>query len=183
MNLKRIRRREIYRGRVFTIIADDVEYPSGNRSVREVAEHAGGAVALAVSPDRTIILIRQHRYPFDEFIWELPAGKLNPGEDPLHCAQRELEEEAGYRASSWRKLTSIYTSPGFCSEVLHCYLATGLTPGPHGRMPEEGEETMTVSIVPLAEAIAMIERGEIVDAKTICSILLGERMLRKDASL
>ncbi len=179
MSLKRLRRREIYRGRVFTVIVDDVEYPSGNRSIREVAEHAGGAVILASFPDGRIILIRQHRYPFDEFVWELPAGKLNDGEDPLHCARRELEEETGYRAASWHKLTALYTSPGFCSEVLHCYLATDLSPGPHGRMPEEGEETMTVSIVPLAEAIAMIERGEIVDAKTISSILLGERALKR----
>ena len=134
---------------------------------------------LAVFPDQRIILIRQHRYPFDQFIWELPAGKLNRGEDPLHCAQRELEEETGYRAERWQKLTSIYTTPGFCSEVLHIYMATGLSETPHGRQLEEGEETMTTMIMPITEAIGMIERQEIVDSKTIIGILLGERILRR----
>src|SRR5512141_1647582 len=109
MNLKLLQRTEVYHGRVFNIIVDDVQYPSGNRSVREVAEHSGGGVALAVFPDRRIILIRQHRYPFNEFVWELPAGKLSPGEDPLHCAQRELAEETGYAGHHWQKLTAIYT--------------------------------------------------------------------------
>ena len=179
MKLKLLKRTRVYDGRVFNIIVDDVEYVSGNKSVREVAEHAGGAVALALFPDRRIILVNQHRYPFDEFIWELPAGKLNQGEEPLHCAQRELEEETGYRASAWEKLTSIYTSPGFCSEVLHLFLARELSGRPEDRRLEEGEETMTMKVLPLAEAIDMIGRGEIKDAKTICGILLTERLLRK----
>jgi len=179
MQLKLLKRNRVYDGRVFNIIVDDVEYPSGNKSVREVAEHIGGSVVLALFPDETIILIKQHRYPLDAFIWELPAGKLNIGEDPLHCAQRELEEETGYRAHTWKHLTSMYTTPGFCSEVLHIYLATGLAEVPTGRQLEEGEATMTMSIVSLKEAIHMIERKEIRDGKTICGILLGERMLRK----
>ena len=178
MNLKLLKRTEVYKGRVFNIIVDDVQYPSGNASVREVAQHSGGGVALAVFPDHRIILIRQHRYPFDEFVWELPAGKLFPDEDPLHCAQRELEEETGYVAKRWRKLTAMYTTPGFCSEVLHIYMATELSEAPEGRKLEEGEQTMTMNILPLAEAIAMIERKEIVDGKTICGIFLGERILR-----
>lgn len=178
MDLKLLKRTEVYKGRVFNIIVDDVQYLSGNTSVREVAEHAGGGVALAVFPDRRIILIRQHRYPFNEFIWELPAGKLNPGESSLHCAQRELEEETGYAGRNWRKLTAMYTTPGFCSEVLHIYMATDLYETPAGRRLEEGEETMTMKIVPLPEAISMIERQEIVDGKTIAGIFLGERILR-----
>ena len=130
MKLKVLNRTTPFRGRVFNVVVDDVEYPSGNKSVREVAEHSGGAVILAHFPDDTILLVNQHRYPFDAFIWELPAGKLNPGEDPLHCAQRELEEETGYLGADWKKLTAIYTTPGFCSEVLHIYLATGLSEAP-----------------------------------------------------
>jgi ADP-ribose pyrophosphatase len=179
MNLKLLQRTEVYRGRVFNIIVDDVQYPSGNTSVREVAEHSGGGVALAVFPDRRIILVRQHRYPFNEFVWELPAGKLAPGEDPLHCAQRELAEETGYAGKHWQKLTAIYTTPGFCSEVLHIYMANDLYEIPEGRALEEGEQTMTTKILPLDEALAMIERNEIVDSKTICGILLGDRILRK----
>ena len=179
MNLKLLKRTKVHEGRVFTTIVDEVEYPSGNRSIREVARHGGGGVALAVFPDQRIILIRQHRYPFDEFVWELPAGKLNPGEEPMHCAQRELEEETGYLAKTWRKLTSMYTTPGFCSEILHVYMATDLEEAPGGRKLEEGEHTMTMTMVPLGEAIAMIEKGEIVDGKSIAGIFLGERMLRK----
>ena len=180
MQLKLLRRNNPYQGRVFNVIVDEVEYPSGNRSVREVAEHSGGAVVLAVHTNNDVILIYQHRYPFDKFIWELPAGKRNVGEDPLACAKRELEEETGYIASTWRKLTAIYTTPGFCSEELHIYLATDLVLTPDGRKLEEGEQTMTMKTLPLAEAVRMIERGEIVDGESICGILLGERMLRKE---
>ncbi|HUN66551.1 MAG TPA: NUDIX hydrolase [Bacteroidota bacterium] len=178
MDLKLLRRSTVYDGRVFTIEVDDIEYPSGRRSVREVARHGGGAVVLAVDAMRNALLIRQLRYPLDEFLWELPAGKLNRGEDPLDCARRELGEETGYQARKWSKLTAIYTSPGFCSEHLHIFLAEEISPRPEGRAPEEGEETMTVTSMPLDEAVAMVERNEIVDAKSICGILLGERILR-----
>ncbi len=179
MNLKLIKRTEAYRGRVFTTIVDEVQYPSGRLTIREIADHPGGAVVLGVFSDDSILLIHQHRYPLDKFIWELPAGKLEMSEDPLSCARRELEEETGYLAANWQRLTSIYTSPGFCSELLHVYLARGLTEAPGGRKLEEGEETMTLSIRPLAEALRMIENEEIVDAKTITGIMLGARFLGK----
>jgi ADP-ribose pyrophosphatase len=169
----------VHEGKVFNLIVDEVEYVSGRASIREVAEHPGGSVALAMFSDESLLLIKQHRYPFNEFVWELPAGKLEKGEDPLHCAQRELEEETGYLAQQWKKLTSIYTTPGFCSEVLHIFLATEVTRAPGGKKLEEGEQTMTTHTVALAEAIAMIENGTIVDSKTICGILLAERLLRK----
>lgn len=177
MNLKLIRRRTIFEGRVFDIVVDDVEYESGRPSIREVARHSGGAVVFPLLDDGRVVLIRQHRYPLDQFIWELPAGKLHRGEDPLECAKRELEEETGYLASGWTHLNSIYTTPGFCDEVLHIYLATGLAGAPGGRKPEEGEETMTVSLVPLEEVLLMIDRMEIRDGKSICGILQGIRRL------
>jgi ADP-ribose pyrophosphatase len=179
MDLKLLKRNKLYEGRVFNVIVDDVEYPSGNTSVREVVEHPGGAVALAMFDDGRIILVRQERYPFGEFTLELPAGKRDADEDPMNCAQRELEEETGYRAQEWKKLAAIYTSPGFCSEVLHIYQATGLQLSPEGRRLEEGELTMTTMMTPLPDAVRMIERGEIVDSKTICGILLADRALRR----
>ena len=179
MKLKVLKRQRLYEGRVFNVVVDDVEYPSGNRSIREVAEHSGGSVILAVNDQDEILLIHQHRYPIDRFIWELPAGKLNRGEDPLDCARRELAEETGYGATDWKKLTAIYTTPGFCSEMLHIFLATGLSPRPEGRMLEEGELTMTMKNTPLREALSMIDRGEIIDGKSICGILIGERVLKR----
>jgi ADP-ribose pyrophosphatase len=177
MNFKVLKHSVIYAGRVFSTVVDDVEYESGRESKREVAVHPGGATVLPVFPDRRVLMIKQHRYPLGKFIWELPAGKLEPNEDPLECAKRELEEETGYSARTWKKITSIYTSPGFCTEVLHLYLATELSELPTGRRLEEGELTMTLHMVPLDEAKQMIKRGEILDAKSIISILMGADVL------
>jgi ADP-ribose pyrophosphatase len=146
-------------------------------TIREVAEHSGGAVIVPVFDDGRVILIRQHRYPLGEFIWELPAGKLERNEDPLVCAKRELMEETGYSAGRWEKLNAIFTTPGFCTEVLHIFLARGLTGDPSARELEEGEETMTMEVKPLNEAGAMIDRGEIRDGKSICGILQAIRRI------
>jgi ADP-ribose pyrophosphatase len=163
---------------VFDLIVDQIEYPSGNRGVREVAHHPGGAVAVPVFPDGAVLLVRQYRYPFGIYTLEVPAGKLNLGENPEPAALRELEEETGYLAGKLEKLTAIYTTPGFCDEVLHIYLATDLKPSPAGHHREEGEQTMTLHIIPLDEAIAMVEKGEINDSKTIVGLLMAEKKLR-----
>ncbi|MBI2619263.1 MAG: NUDIX hydrolase [Ignavibacteriales bacterium] len=177
--LKILKSETRYTGKVFDLIVDEIEYPSGNRGIREVARHPGGAVVVPMLDDSTLLLIRQFRYPTREMLYEVPAGKLNEGEDPLQCAKRELEEETGFTATSFRKLTAIYTTPGFCNEQLHLYLATGLTETDHGQQLEEGEQNLTLERVPFARAITMIESGAIVDSKTICGILLAERVLRK----
>src|SRR6266705_1552470 len=114
MELKRVSRQVLYSGRVFDLIVDQVEYPSGNKGVREIAHHPGGAVTVPILDDGRVLLVNQLRYPFGEHIYELPAGKLDPGEDPHIAAARELEEETGYIAGSLEYLASIYTSPGFC---------------------------------------------------------------------
>jgi ADP-ribose pyrophosphatase len=175
-NMKLKRRNLIYRGRVFNIIVDELEYfESGNSTIREVVEHPGGAVILAVFPDNRIILIKQYRYPIDKYIYELPAGKLDPGENPLECALRELEEETGYVAGKIKHLTYIYTSPGFCNEKLDIYLATELERRKQNL--EEGE-ILNVEIKHINEAIRMIINGEIVDGKSIAGIMIGEKILK-----
>jgi ADP-ribose pyrophosphatase len=177
-NPKVLRSEKKYAGKVFDLIVDEIEYPSGNKSIREVASHPGGAVIVPVLPGNEIVLVRQFRYPVQRMVYELPAGKLNPGEDPAVCARRELEEETGYTARHWRPLTAIYTTPGFCNELLHLYLATDLRKSERGQQLEEGEASLTVETIPLPRVIGMIEQGEIVDAKTICGVLLTERIMR-----
>jgi ADP-ribose pyrophosphatase len=166
---------EIYRGRVFTIIRDEVRHESGYDSVREVVRHDGGAVVAAVFDDLDVLLIRQFRYPIGHVIYELPAGKLNPGEDPAHCASRELTEETGWKARTLERLTSMLTTPGFCSEVLHLFLARGLEEGE--QRLEEGEESIEIERVPLRRALAMCVDGSIVDGKTITGLFLAAAKL------
>jgi ADP-ribose pyrophosphatase len=177
-HVKTLRSERRYTGTVFNLVIDEVEYTSGRRGVREVAEHAGGAAIVPLLDDGSVLLVNQFRYPIKKNIFELPAGKLAAGEDPKECAARELEEETGYTAGSLTKLTTIYTTPGFCNEQLHLYVATGLSKLPSGQRLEEGELDLTVKALPMEEVIGMIERHEIVDGKTICGIFLTERLLR-----
>jgi len=175
----KLKKREIlHNGVVFDLIVDHIEYPSGNGSVREVAKHPGGAVVVPVFENGDVLMIKQFRYPIEKVIYELPAGKLDPDEDPEHCARRELEEETGYKAGTYRKLTAFYTTPGFCTEKLHIYLATGLQELKSGQNLEEGEESITLERIPLQQALDMIAEEEIVDGKTIVGLFLAERNVR-----
>ncbi len=167
----------VFQGKVFDVKIDEIEYNgSGNKSFRQVALHPGGAVVLPLKSDGKIILVSQYRYPHNEVLLELPAGKLEKREDPLNCATRELTEETGYTSDKISKLGKIYTTPGFCDEVLHIYLAEDLTAGDHAR--EEGEEGMEIVELTLNEVEAKIRSGEIVDAKTICGITYYKLMER-----
>ncbi len=177
--LKRLKHEVLYRGRVIDLVVDEIEYPSGAKGIREVARHPGGAVAVPVFEDGNVILINQFRYPLGSRILELPAGKLDKDEDPLNCARRELEEETGWRGETWDKLGSIYSTPGFCDEELHIFMATGLTELADGHRRSEGEEDIFLHRVPMGKAIAMIEHGEIRDAKTVCGLLMAERWIAR----
>ena len=157
-----------FRGKVFDHQVDEIEYENGNKGIREIAIHPGGAVVVPVKDDGKIILVKQLRYPLQKKLIELPAGKLDKGEDPLVCATRELEEETGYKAKDIKKLGEIYTAPGYCTEILHIYSAKGLTPGNHNR--EDGEHGMEILELSLTEIEKMISKGEITDAKTIVGI-------------
>jgi ADP-ribose pyrophosphatase len=175
MDKKPIKRDFIHRGVVFDLYVDHIKYPSGGTDVREVAAHPGGSVVVPMLDDTTVLLIRQYRYPIDTVIYELPAGKLTKGEDPEHCAHRELEEETGYSAGELIHMISIYTTPGFCTERLHIYLAENLRSLDGGQRLEVGEDSITVHRMSLRRAINLIESGEITDAKTIVGLLLAAR--------
>jgi len=168
MNYKLLKSQILFKGKVFDHQIDEIEYESGNRGIREVAIHPGGAVVVPIKDDGKIILVKQFRYPLQNTLIELPAGKLDKDEDPLVCATRELEEETGYKAKEIKKLGKIYTAPGYCTEILHIYSARGLTPGNHNR--EEGEQGMEIFELSINEIEKMITNGEITDAKTIVGI-------------
>jgi ADP-ribose pyrophosphatase len=178
MALKQLHRDVLYRGRIIDLIVDDIEYPDGSRGVREIAHHPGGAVAVPLLADGRVILVRQLRYPIGTDVLELPAGKLAPGEDPARCAARELTEETGWVAGRLAHLASILTTPGFCDEVLHLFIAEDLHESPEGHNREAGEYSMTVEILSLAEALGMVENGTISDAKTMIGLLLADRRRR-----
>lgn len=156
----------LFEGRVITLELSEVSLPNGHTSTREVVRHPGGAAVLLVS-DGKILLERQFRFPYNEVIWEIPAGKLNRGEDPKSAAVRELEEETGYRAENAKHLLNIYPSPGYTDEIIHIYLAE--VADMVGRHLDE-DEFINVRFVPFAEARRMIDDGEITDAKTVAAI-------------
>jgi ADP-ribose pyrophosphatase len=169
MNFKVVESKTIFHGKVFDIKVDEIEYNgTGNKASRQVAVHPGGAVIVPVKNDGKILLITQYRYPLNKTIFELPAGKLEKNEDPQVCATRELTEETGYKSNKVSKLGKICTTPGFCDEILHIFLAEELIPGDHAR--EEGEEGIEMFEFTLDEIDEKIRKGEIVDAKTICGI-------------
>ena len=175
MNFKIEKSEILYRGKVFDLQVDEIIYNSGNKGIREIAVHTGGAVVVPLKDDGKIVMITQFRYPFNKFMLEFPAGKLDKGEDPLNCAIRELEEETGYKSKNVFKLGEICTTPGFCSEVLHLYFAEGLTSGNHNR--EEGEDGMAVFEFTMEEIEDKIRNGEINDAKTICAFYIAKSHL------
>ena len=159
--------KHIYKGRVVTLNIDTVLLPNGVTVDLETIRHPGASAFVPIKEDGMVVLIRQFRHAAGGFIYEIPAGKLNPGEDPLSCAARELEEEIGYQASSFTLLSSIFTAPGFADEVIHVYKATGLT---QGRQQLDRDEVLDVIEMPLADAIRNIEDGTIRDAKTIVGL-------------
>jgi ADP-ribose pyrophosphatase len=159
--------KNIYTGKVVTLNIDRVQLPNGETVDLETIRHPGAAAVVPVKDDGTVVLIRQFRHAAGGFIYEIPAGKLQPGEAPLQCASRELEEEIGYRASSLELLVSILTAPGFADEVIHIYKGTGLTKG-HQRL--DRDEVLEVVEMKLAEAVRKIEDGTIRDAKTIVGL-------------
>ena len=159
--------KNIYTGRVITVNVDTVTLPNGLTVDLEIVRHPGAAAVVPLKDDGTVILIRQFRHAAGGFIYEIPAGKLDPGEDPRVCAARELEEEIGYRAGQLDLHSSIFTAPGFTDEVIHIYKATRLT---RGRQQLDRDEVLEVIEMPLVEAIRMIETGAIRDAKSIVGL-------------
>lgn len=169
-----IAKREIYAGRVVRLNVETVELPNGHRTDLEILHHPGGAAVVAVDAQRRVCLLRQFRHAAGGWIWELPAGKLEPGEPPAETIRRELVEEGGVRARHWEDLGWYLSSPGVFTERIYLYLATELEPATHA--PEEGE-VFEVHWIPLDEAIEKVHAGEFTDGKTCLGLLKAERRL------
>ena len=169
---RRLSSRRVYTGKVLSLDVDDVEEPGGVHTRREVVRHSGSVAVLAIQDDGKIVLVRQYRYPVDDFVWELPAGRLDAGESPEQAAQRELQEEIGYKAGRLQKMAFFHTTPGFCDESMHVFRATGLVPS---KAPGDEDERIEVQAFSLSDLEAMIDRGEIHEGKTLVAILLERR--------
>ncbi|MDQ7849916.1 MAG: NUDIX hydrolase [Armatimonadota bacterium] len=164
--------RRLFSGRVVGLRVDRVRLPGGGETEREVVEHRGAAAVVPLTERGEVLLVRQYRYAVGEFLLEIPAGTLEPGEAPLACAVRELAEEVGVQARRWDPLAVLYPSPGVLTEAMHLFLATGLVAAP-GRAA--ADEDLAVERLPLGEAVARVERGEIRDAKSVAGLLLAAR--------
>lgn len=159
----------IYAGKVLILNRETVTLPNGQSTQLEVIRHPGASAVVPIKGDGTVVLIRQFRHAVGGFIYEIPAGKLHPREDPRLCAARELEEEIGYQAGQLELLTSIWTAPGFTDEIIHIYRGTDLKPG---RQHLDDDEVLEVVEWPLKKAMAGIQDGTIRDAKTIIGLQL-----------
>ena len=174
---KKLSSEKIFDGVLLHVMRDRVLLPNGHESTREWIAHPGASAVVPLLPDGNIILVKQFRYPVNRVTLEIPAGKLDvAGEDPIECARRELSEETGYSAEKIWKLTSIATTVGFTNEWIHIYGATGLT---SGAQHTDEDEFINCVKVPLVEAVSMVERGEIFDAKSAVGILLLNKSLNE----
>ena len=175
--------RTVYRGPVFWVTTDQVLEPGGVRARRDIVRHTGSVVILAVDESRStprVLLERQYRHAANDYLWELPAGRIDPGEKALGAAQRELLEETGYTASHWRRIFNFYASPGFVAETMSVYLATGLRAG---KAQPEADENIYKRMLPLSSALRMVLSGKIRDSKTISSVLWLEHQVANSYDL
>ena len=172
--------KRLYSGRIVNLDLDSVRYPDDSIGQLEMLRHPGAAAVVPFldppgSADPRAVLIRQFRHAADGYIWEVPAGRLDAGESPESCAERELEEETGMRPRRLERLTTIYTTPGFTDERIHLFLADGLEPGAEHR---EADEFMELHTLRWSRVLEMIDRGEIVDGKTLVSLLFVQTFRR-----
>jgi ADP-ribose pyrophosphatase len=163
--------REVFAGRLLRLRVDEVELDHGRTTTREIVEHPGAVAILAFTDDGQLVLVKQYRKAAERLTVEIPAGTLGRGEAPRDCAARELKEETGYTASTLQPICSFYTAVGFCNEMLHLFLAQGLTAGDQAYEEDENIELITA---PVAEAVAMIREGTIVDSKTVAGVFWAE---------
>lgn len=169
-------RRRVFDGAIIHVDHMTALLPNGKTALREVAVHMGASAVVPVDEEGSVYLVRQFRAPLEKVTLEIPAGKLDhPGENRLEAAQRELREETGFSADSWKKLTDLATTPGFCSEVISIYLARSLH---SGKTDFDEDEFLNLVKMPLSQAVDQVIAGEICDSKTICGLLMAQRLIQ-----
>ena len=172
---KTMKSEKIYEGKILNLKVDTVELPDKKYSKREIVEHPGGVGIITITNDNSLVLVKQYRKAVEDFLWEIPAGKLEVNEEPRETAIRELREETGYEAKKLTYITEFYTSPGYCNERIHLFLAEDLIEVES--TPDSGE-FIEKSIVPLNDLAKMLDRGEIMDSKTIIAIYFARQYLQ-----
>jgi ADP-ribose pyrophosphatase len=173
METKVLKRTTLHTGRVFTLTNEKITLPNGTTANLDIIRHPGAAAMVPLKKG-LLVMVRQYRHAVGEYIWEIPAGTLNPQESPLECAKRELVEETGYAADQWESLGAIIPVPAYSDEKIHIFLARALSPAVQNLDPDE---ILGVREVPFQDAFGMIERGEIKDSKTIASLFLAKSRL------
>ncbi len=168
--VKLLERRYVFHGRVFQVRQDRLQLPNGREAVLDIVEHHGAVVILPVDAENRVWFVRQYRHAVGETLLELPAGTLEPGESPQACAQRELQEEIGMRASTWVPLGRFYSAPGYTSEIMVAFLARDLSPA---SLPRDEDEIMDVAIYPWPQVWEMVRQGIVRDAKTLATLFLA----------
>lgn len=176
---KQLETKRVYEGLVVNVRFDKAELQNGSIVSREVVEHSGGVGIVPLTDDNKVLMVRQYRYPMEEELLEIPAGKLGAGEAPLHCAVRELSEETGCKAGEIIDLGAIYPSPGFCRETLYLYLALDLK---FGEMHLDEDELLSVEAIDIDELMSQIMANKITDAKTVIGIMKAKKHLEGELS-
>ncbi len=171
---KTISTKEIFKGKIINVTLDTVELPNGHTASRELVAHPGGVGVICVDGDGNVITVKQYRKPFDKIVEEIPAGKLDPGEEPEVAARRELEEETGFRAKNFQHIGTYYSSPGFCNEKIHLYLATELQKV--NAHPDE-DEFLKICTRKLDDLVNDVISGNVADGKTAIAVLAAKQIL------
>lgn len=172
---KIIRSQYLYRGKIVKLRIDRVRLPNRTTGVREVVEHPGAVTIVALDDKNRVLMVRQYRAGARRELLEIPAGTLEGKEPPLACAKRELHEETGMHARRWKNLGQFYSTPGFCTEKMHLFFARQLT---HGQAAPDDDEFISAEWIPIARVLRMIERGDMIDAKTMVGLLRVARLLK-----
>ena len=174
---KTLKVNEIYNGKIINVHVDDIELPNGEKAIREIVEHSGGVCVAALTDEKELFFVRQYRYPYKKILLELPAGKLEKGEDPLKAGLRELEEECGVVADKVIDMGTVYPTVAYCSEIIYLFLATGLK-STHQHLDED--EFLSVEKIKVEDAVEMVMNGEISDSKTAVLVLKINNLIKEN---